>query len=390
MAAALSVFFFAGSALMGLGAGSRGPRGAGKADFAFKHEGLPSDALQAFTMGDEAFEKTFTVAEGLGPIFNEASCEGCHPFDGRGTRDTTFTLFGRLDGETYNPLASLGGPQHQDKAIPGAMLETVPAEATIRAGRNGPAVFGLGFIEAIPDSAILSRADPDDEDGDGISGRPNWVRGDFEGASDRLLLGRFGRKASNASLLKQTAGAYVKDMGITNPFFPREGVQPDGPKADKVPDPEIDAATIFSVVEYLRLLKVPARGAITPRVRAGEGVFQRIGCVACHTPTMRTGPHRIPALANQEVEIYSDMLLHDMGPELADGFPEGMATASEWRTSPLWAVTLSGPPFLHDARADTLEEAILAHGGEAQASRERFQALSATDRKALLAFLDSL
>lgn len=390
VAVGLAVAFFVGSALSGHGARDRGPRGAGNAEFEEQLDDLPSDLRQAFNRGDEAFEKVFTVEEGLGPIFNDASCEGCHPGNGKGRVENNFTLFGRLDGDRFDPLFHLGGPQHQDKAIGGAPLETIPAEANLLVQRNPPPVFGMGFIEAIPAATILARADPDDADGDGISGRPNLVLGDFEGASGQLLLGRFGRKASNATLLKQAAGAYLKDMGITSPFFPREIVQPEGFNADRVPDPEIDAATVFDAAMYVRLLKPPPRGTITARVRAGEVVFHRIGCAACHVPVMRTGPHRIAALANREVQLYADLLLHDMGPELADGIPEGMATGSEWRTTPLWGVALAGPPFLHDGRANTLEEAIRFHGGEAQRSRERFQALSAADRRALLAFLDSL
>jgi CxxC motif-containing protein (DUF1111 family) len=390
LTAGLCILLVTGSALTGLGARDRGPRGAPNAVFEDQLDNLPSDLRQAFSQGDEAFEKIFSVEEGIGPIFNDTACEGCHPGNGKGTIANNFTLYGRLDGSTYDSLPGQGGPQHQDKAIPGAPLETIPAEATHRVQRNPPPVFGMGFIEAIPEAAILARADPEDADGDGISGRPNWVVGEFEGASDRLLLGRFGRKASNATLLKQAAGAYVKDMGLTSPFFPREIVQPEGANADRVPDPELDAATVLDAAMYVRLLKPPPPGPRTVRVRQGEATFGRIGCAGCHTPVLPTGPHRIAALSNQPVHLYSDLLLHDMGPVLADGIPEGMATGSEWRTAPLWGVALAGPPFLHDGRAETLAEAILAHGGEALATRERFQALSAVDRQALLAFLDSL
>jgi CxxC motif-containing protein (DUF1111 family) len=386
----LGILLFAGSAITGLGSRDRGPRGAPNAVFEDQLDALPSDLRQAFSRGDEAFEKSFSAQEGIGPIFNDTACEGCHPGNGKGTLANNFTLFGRLDGESYDPLPHLGGSQHQDKAIPGAALETIPAEATHRVQRNPPPVFGMGFIEAISEAAILAHADPNDENGDGISGRPNWVTGDYVGASDRVLLGRFGRKAANASLLKQAAGAYVKDMGLTSPYFPREGIQPPGPDADRVPDPEIDAATVLDAAMYVRLLKAPAPGPSTMRVRQGEGIFQQIGCAGCHVPVLRTGPHRIAALANQEVRLYSDLLLHDLGPELADGIPEGMATGAEWRTTPLWGVALAGPPFLHDGRAASLEEAILAHGGEAQAAQERFTVLSDRDRQALLAFLDSL
>jgi CxxC motif-containing protein (DUF1111 family) len=169
-----------------------------------------------------------------------------------------------------------------------------------------------------------------------------------------------------------------------------ETYQQGGPSVDRVPDPEIGVTPVLDAAMYVRLLKPPPPGPRTAQVQAGERLFGTIGCAACHVPVMRSGHHRIAALSNKEVRLYSDLLLHDMGPELADGYPDGMATGSEWRTTPLWGVALAGPPFLHDGRASTLEEAIRAHGGEARGARDRFTALSPSDMKALLAFLDSL
>jgi CxxC motif-containing protein (DUF1111 family) len=371
-------------------ADARGPRGPGQAVFEDKLDGLPADLLQAFSRGDEAFERTFPVAEGLGPVFNNEGCESCHLGNGKGPNATNFILYGRLHGDTFDHLSELGGPQLFDKGIPGAPPQTIPNEANVFSTRNPPPVFGMGFIEAIPASEILARADPDDANRDGISGRPNYVTQAFVGAAPGLFLGRFGRKASTVTLLEQTARAYRKDIGITTPFFPVESYQQGGPSVDRVPDPEIGVTPVLDSAMYVRLLKPPPPGPRTPQVQAGERLFEAIGCASCHVPVLRTGHNRIAALSNKEVRLYSDLLLHDMGPVLADGFPDGMATGSEWRTTPLWGVALAGPPFLHDGRANTLEEAVLAHGGEAQGARDRFAALPPNDLKALIAFLDSL
>jgi CxxC motif-containing protein (DUF1111 family) len=268
-----------------------------------------------------------------------------------------------------------------------------------------PPVFGVGLIEAIPVETILSHADPDDADGDGISGRPNWVVApDYVpptevGGGPGLQLGRFSRKAQVSSLIQQVAEAYHQDIGITSDFIPVENSHPQAggfAVGDAAPDPEIPAATVLQTVVYVRLLSPPKRGEITPEVERGERIFNEIGCASCHTPMMKTGPHRIPQLSQQEARLYSDLLLHDMGDALADNRPDGSANGREWRTAPLWGTRLvadftGGTPFyLHDGRASDLSEAIRLHGGEAEKSRNASLNLSETDRQALLAFLESL
>jgi len=326
--------------------------------------GLSREQQLAFARGDGAFEKAFSVREGLGPIFNQAACESCHPGDGKGPPQTNLTRFGSNLGVSFDPLLSFGGPQLQERSIPGAAPEVLPARANAISVRSGPRVFGLGLVEAIPDSTILANADPDDRNGDGISGRPNmvippdWVgvapRPRQVGQTHRSLttsLGRFGRKAAVAFLLQQVATAYHQDMGITTDFLPHENPHPQfGSAGDDVPDPEVSRSTVEDVVSYLRMLSPPKRGPITDQVRRGEKVFSTIGCGSCHTPSMKTAVHpTIAALSDKEVRLYSDLLLHDMGSGLADNFVEGLATGTEWRTSPLWGLRLVAEHLFGDA-----------------------------------------
>ena len=354
---------------------------------------LSYDLNATFIRGEEAFQKAFLVEEGLGPIFNNMSCVGCHPGNGRGTPDLALIRFSR----GHDLMIDMGGPQFQDKTIPDVPYEVLPAGVD-KSTRLPPPVFGLGLIENIPVETIFSYADEFDADGDGISGRPHWViPPDFVptteiGGGPGEQLGRFGRKAAVTSLVQQTATAFQQDMGITNGFLEKEPSD----TGDTVPDPEVDSATVIDIVVFMRLLSPPPRGEITQEVRRGERLFSKIQCAACHVPTMQTGPSPIPALDRVDAHIYSDLLLHDMGEELADNRPDGSATGREWRTAPLWgtrlvAEFLGGTPFyLHDGRATTLEGAIRAHGGEAQNAKETFFNLSEQEQKAVIAFLESL
>ena len=358
-----------------------------------------SPVLQrAFDLGEASFAREFTTEEGLGPIFNNISCLICHPGNGRGTPDVALIRFSM----GIDLLESQGGPQFQDKAIAGVPLEVLP-DGVDKSTRLPPPVFGMGLIEAIPVETILANADPDDANQDGISGRPNWVESpafvpDGEvGAGTRRQLGRFGRKASVSSLIQQNAMAYHQDIGITSDFIPVENPHPQsGVDWDTIPDAEIPESEVMETVMFLRLLAPPPRGETTPEVQRGERQFAAIGCTACHVPTMQTGPSPIHALNEVTAHLYSDLLLHDMGEELADNRPDASANGREWRTAPLWgtrpvADVLGGKPFyLHDGRATTLEAAIRAHGGEAQTAKETFLELAEADRQAIIAFLKSL
>lgn len=367
---------------------------------------LTSAQLRAHLAGDEAFGNFFTPQTGLGPIFNETSCESCHPGEGRAHPGTNLRRFGKKTASGFDYLFEQGGPQLQDRSIPGYPAEKLPAGITGLSERGGPIVVGLGFIEAIPDQSILQNEDPNDANGDGVSGRANFVfppqylkLGAEKISRNGKYLGRFGRKATSINLLQQTAGAYINDIGITSEFEPVELFNPilGNRVGDNVADPEVSTETINNVVIYLQTLRAPQRrDANNANVQQGEKVFSQIGCASCHLPEMQTGASAIAPLAFQKAALYSDLLLHDMGPELADNYPEGEATGAEWRTTPLWGLgivenLLGGKPFyLHDGRTSDLSQAILLHGGEAAAARNRFGNLNAGDKAALLAFLKSL
>lgn len=378
-------------------------------------DGLSEAQLRTFIAGDEAFAEFFTADTGLGPVFNAPSCINCHPGDGRGHPAFNLIRFGRgdsADSASFDYLEELGGPQLQDRAIPGYQAEILPDNVAV-SPRGGPVVTGLGLLEAVPAADILAREDADDLDGDGISGRANFVPvPDFLSApADCVcagcqiaptgceMLARFGRKATAIDLHHQTVVAYLNDMGVTSDELVDDVFNPTlgGPSGDAVADPEVGSESVANVVFYLQTLRPPARrNDSDSEVLRGQQLFADIGCAACHTPELQTGAHPIGALSNRTARAYTDLLLHDMGPALADGYPEARATGNEWRTTPLWGLgivagQLGGEAYyLHDGRARTLHEAIDLHGGEAERARADYLALSAIDRDALTAFLQSL
>lgn len=372
--------------------------------------GLNHAQTALFLRGDDEFTRRFTAATGLGPVFNASSCDACHPGDGRAHPELGFTRFGRaLPDGGFDPLHALGGPQLQDRAIPGYTPEALPAAATATSTFLAPAVTGLGLLDAVEDATLLALEDPDDLDGDGISGRVHRVPDSpalqrIAALNPRVKLhdgryiGRFGRKGGNLDLLHQTATAYNQDMGLTSTLAPDEPrVGGAGGAGDLAGELEVSADTLDAVTFYLRTLRPPERrDADAPDVLAGEARFEQLGCAACHVPALTTGDSPISPLHRKTAYAYTDLLLHDMGPELDDGYAEGDATSAEWRTPPLWglglaATTQGGRAFyMHDGRATTLTAAIELHGGEAAASRSAFRALSADERAQLLQFLESL
>lgn len=369
-------------------------------DFESPFDGLPFAFNASFLRGDENFERVFRVEDGLGPIFNNNACASCHPGDGRATSDEVFLRISR----GHDLAEDVGGPQLQTRAIPGVPAEVLPPGVDA-SPRMAPPVFGVGLIEAIPVETILENADEGDADGDGISGRPNWVEApdfvpDHElGGGPGMQLGRFGRKASVSTLLQQVTAAYHQDMGVTSDFIAVENsnAQHGGTAiGDTVADPEIPASTVLDTTMYVRLLMPPARGPATVETTRGEVIFETIGCAACHVPVMTTGDGPVPQLRGVEAHLYSDMLLHDMGPELADNRPDGDASGTEWKTAPLWGTRLVADftagvaHYMHDGRTTDLGEAVELHGGEAAGVREEYRALSSPDRQALLAFVRSL
>ncbi len=369
----------------------------------------PADGLTGlqsllFTRGDASFnDRVFSSADGLGPYFVATSCGSCHAGDGKGHPFTTLTRFGQSDPSGNNYL-DRGGPQLQNRALPGFTPERLPPGATATR-LTPPAVTGLGFLEAVPDSTLLALSDPDDLDADGISGSVSWLdlpsfvtpRTDAVSQNGKYI-GRFGKKAGAYNLFHQTVNAYNQDIGITSSFLPQNPVNiEDGVHPVTATTPEVTEEEINAVVFYLQTLKAPIRRTPDdPTTLRGEAMFTQSGCGGCHTPTLLTGPSAIAAIADREIRPYTDLLLHDMGPGLDDGYTEGSALSSEWRTPALWGLGLSpqsqgGEYFLmHDGRARSIADAVLLHGGEAARSRDAFRDLSDADRRALLKFLESL
>lgn len=357
-----------------------------------------------FIAGDRAFREIFTPATGLGPTFVASSCVTCHAGDGKGHPFTTLTRFGQSD-ETGNKFLQQGGPQLQNRGTPGHTAELLPAGSTF-SNFMPPANTGLGLLAALTDEQLLANADPTDKNGDGISGVPNWIVPPhyfkpqwFHKPQNEKYIGRFGKKAAAIDLLHQTVNAYKQDMGITSIFDSEDPINyaVSGQAGDGVADPEVSSATVNAVVFYLRTLKIPIqRTPDDAMVKAGLQVFMNTQCGSCHTPEWKTPQSDIAALSNKTFRPYTDLLLHDMGKGLDDGYTEGIAKTPEWRTPPLWGLGLSkkaqgGQVFLlHDGRARSIEDAIRLHGGEAQKSRERFEALTAQDKANLLTFLESL
>lgn len=359
--------------------------------------GLSTAEHARFLAGDLAFNnEIFTVQNGLGPIFVATSCGSCHPGDGKGHPFTTLTRFGQADA-SGNTAIHQGGPQLQNRAIPGYLPESLPAGIPF-SRFTPPANTGLGFLAALTDAQILSHADPDDVDGDGISGVPNYIDApvyftpsDHHENIDGKYIGRFGKKAGAIDLLQQTANAYNQDIGITSTFNPVD------PYHGLVTDPEISDQTILDVVFYLRTLKAPVpRKQQEEDVIRGREIFSTINCASCHIPEWTTPPSDISALSNRTFYPYTDLLMHDMGPLLDDGYTEGTAGTAEWKTPALWGLGLStysqgGTYYLmHDGRARSMEAAILLHGGEAEKSKEGFVQLTAAEQQQLVRFLESL
>ncbi len=359
-------------------------------------EGLSNEQLARHLRGDAGVNEVFTRGTGLGPTFVGTSCINCHAGDGKGHPFTTLIRFGQID-ETGNLFLDQHGPQLQNRALPGFMPEELPFGATF-SKFTPPAFTGLGFLQFVLDADILAMADPDDTNGDGISGVANWIEipsyaVHFSStiSQNGKYIGRFGKKASAFDLMHQTVNAYNQDMGITSIYSPVDHY------TNLEIDPEVATSTVNDVTFYLQTLKAPApRNQEDDVVIQGRNLFTQINCSGCHKPELETGYSPINAISNKTFHPYTDMLLHDMGSGLDDGYTEGSAKTYEWKTPPLWGIGLSensqgGDYFLlHDGRARSIEEAILMHGGEATNSKNGYQSLSQTEKNALLKFIKSL
>ena len=410
---------------------------------------LECPARDPFFVGNSVFNRNWVTApssteglDGLGPTFNAASCSTCHFLDGRGRPpepgQRMESMLVRLSipgaaagdptrpepsyGDQLNPSAILGVPGEGQAVIAwddvaGAYDDGTPYTlrrprltfadlgfgpmdpAVMTSARVAPVVAGLGLLEGIAEADLLAGEDPDDRDGDGISGRANRLR---DAGGQVIAIGRFGWKAGQPTIRRQTAGAFLGDIGITSSLFPTQNCPPaqaactaaiggEGSDGVEVTDDKLDAITFYG-----QTLAAPGRRAVRdPDVLAGKAHFGALGCGGCHTPTWTTQIAIVPELTGATIRPYTDLLLHDLGPDLADDRPDLDADGREWRTPPLWGIGLVGTvnghtTFLHDGRARDLAEAVLWHGGEAEASRRAFVALPAAERARLLAFLESL
>jgi CxxC motif-containing protein (DUF1111 family) len=357
-----------------------------------------------FAQGNDQFFAIRTASTGLGPYFVSNSCGSCHSSDNRGHPFTILTRFGQSD-TTGNKFLNEGGPQLQNANLPGFLPQQIPSGAAT-SKLIAPITAGVGFLEAVPDSEILAMAAANTNNPDGVRGHPNYNSipsyvTPFASAiprEDGKYICRFGRKAAVYSLVQQVAVAYNHDMGITSsfmPFDPYNYLDQTLPTAASTP--EVDNTTFNSVVFYVTCLQTPnQRNATDSTVQYGNQVFSQIGCETCHKQTLTTGYSPIDALSYQTFSPFTDLLVHDMGHGLDDGYTEGNAKTSEWRTAPLWGLGLAPQVqggytyLLHDGRAHSIEQAIQMHGGEATMSANRFNNLSDKDKNALLTFLKSL
>jgi len=407
--------------------------------------GLGDGDREIFFRGRSLFRQSWIVApsadatvDGLGPVYNRLACASCHQKNSRGTApehvgERMQSMLVRLSVPGQSPQ---GGPkphpaygdQLNEEGIPGvpgegrAVIEwrqrTIrladgervqlrspklrfvelaygPLDHALASPRVSPAVFGLGLLESVSDDTLeklATEAKPD-----GIRGRVNKV---WDVVQQRTVTGRFGLKANAPNLRQQSAGAFVGDLGITSPLFPTENctaVQKACQQAPSGGHPELSKEQLDEVEFYLSHLAVPARrNTADPLVQKGETLFAAVGCALCHRPTLATGEHpKFPFLSKRSIAPYSDLLIHDMGPALADGRPDYQAGGRDWRTPPLWGIGLvpainGEARYLHDGRARSVQEAILWHGGEAKRVRDRYAKLDKASRQALLAFIDSL
>ncbi len=363
------------------------------ADFGDPLSGLSGADLARFTAGKAEFVAVEEVDEGLGPVFNEASCATCHTGPGTaigGTTQRQEIRFGRIrpDG-SFDPLAELGGSLRQDQAIAGFLPEVVPPEATVFSGRRTQPLFGLGLVDATPETTFYVLAFIQSVLKPSIAGTPSVVSDPSTGRTNAL--GKFGWKAQVPSLFVFSGDAYLNEMGITNPLFPNENC-PQGNCAaladNPVPTLNDDGTGVALFNDFMTLLGPPPRGPRNFFTEYGNIVAGVIGCLDCHVQTLRTGPNAVPALDEVTYHPFSDFLLHDMG-SLGDGITQNRATGGLMRTQPLWGLRTQ-TRLLHDGRATTIRDAILAHDGQGAAARHAFENLGAFDRAAILAFLNSL
>jgi CxxC motif-containing protein (DUF1111 family) len=364
-------------------------------DFGQPLAGLTADQLARFEAGKDEFAQVETVPEGLGPVFNDVSCATCHsvPAVGGGSSRLETRFGARLANGQFDPLSQFGGSLIQEQGIGLAgeceyLAEVVPPEATIVAKRRTTPLFGLGLVDAVPDATFWALSLAERLNGDRTSGAVSVVT---NLATGKQAVGKLGWKGQNPSLFQFAGDAYVNEMGITSPMFPSEncpGGDCDSLSCNPMSDVNDDGEGVDAFTDFMTFLAPPPRGPINGAALVGEHQFQNLGCDNCHIATLRTGRNTVAALDRVTFHPYSDFLLHDMG-SLGDGITQNRATGRLMRTAPLWGLRKI-ETFLHDGRATTLEQAILAHDGQARRSRDRFIRLTSWEKAQLYSFLKSL
>jgi CxxC motif-containing protein (DUF1111 family) len=361
--------------------------------------GLTADQLTNFQAGQDEFQSIETPTQGLGPVFNEASCAVCHttlesgaPAVG-GSTGRLETRFGRIFNGAFDPMISHGGSLLQDRGIGSYdgydfVAETVP-DGAFTAGRRTTPLFGLGLVDAVPDQTFKALAQLERMLDLSTAGTVAMV---YNISAGKNTVGKFGWKDQNPTLFQFSGDAYLNEMGVTNPQFPNENC-PDGDCAPVVahnPAPGLndDGTDVQKFTDFMTLLAPPPRGPVTAETRRGEFLFMAIGCANCHMPMLITGPHQVAALDRKVFQPFSDFLLHDMG-SLGDRIVQGPAGGTMMRTAPLWGLRFE-TKLLHDGRAADPQAAILAHDGQGKKARNRFAGLSSQQKTELLAFLNSL
>jgi len=364
---------------------------------------LTEDQLSTFLLGKAVFSRVTSVEEGLGPTYNQVRCSDCHTnpvTGGSGPADRTLGKARQWENGECNLLEEEGGDLIQKEATPLLLAlgyeppEKTPSMASVRIDEPALAVFGLGLVEQIPEADLLALEDPDDTDGDGISGRAGRDISGHPGQEGTF--GRFTRKSEWNRLYDFIEAALNTEIGLTTPRALEEQTlngEPVPPEADPMQDPEIDERGIQMIYDYIRFLAPPARAEITSvalqdSVARGEALFDEIGCSPCHTPTLYTGPNEVAVFSEKPVHLYSDLLLHELGEENS-GICGPYALPGEYRTAWLWGLRFK-ENFMHAGQASTLLESIELHGGESEASRDAFRKLSDDDQAMLLRFLNIL
>lgn len=357
--------------------------------------GLRQSERDRFLAGRQDFEDEETPADGLGPVFNETSCARCHSDPAVGGGSVVLeTRFGAVTSAgTFDPLRQFGGSLIQAKGIGPAgncdfVAETVPKAASLVSKRRSTPLFGLGLVDAVPESTFFYVARIEAALFPAEAGRVAKVH---DIARNREAVGRFGWKSQVPTLHQFGGDAYLNEIGITTPEFPDENC-PDGDCAlltcNPMPTLNDDGSGVVAVTDFMTFLAPLPRTRLSSQALAGKRLFSAVGCPHCHWDTFRTGDSPVESLSHVTFHPYSDFLLHDMG-SLGDGIEVGDGRGPEFRTAPLWGMS-AVKLYLHDGRATTLKDAVLAHDGQARKSRERFARLSQDDQNALLAFLNSL